>query len=42
MKPSTDFASLSAPGLHSMAADRAYQGLTIAAMSVRLGTLWAF
>jgi hypothetical protein len=41
MKPSLEFASPS-PAIFEVAANHAYQGLTIAAMIVLLGTLWAF
>jgi hypothetical protein len=42
MKPSPEFASPSMPAIYEVAANHVYQGLTIAAMIVLLGTLWAF
>ena len=42
MHPSPEFTTPLTHVMHSRAADRAYQSLTIAAMIVLLGTLWAF
>lgn len=42
MTSSSEFAHTSMPAHRSLAAYRTYQGMTIAAMIVLLGTLWAF
>jgi hypothetical protein len=42
MKNSAELSTHPLPNLRPLAADRAYQGLTIAAMIALLVTLWAF
>ena len=42
MQTSLELENSPSPALHNLAADRAYQALTVAAMIVLLATLWAF